>query len=215
MNRHEPHDAVVASAVEGVAAPRKPSSTVERADIFVTVGTDHHEFARIVDWLDDWLGRHPENAPHTLLQHGFTKPSQRARNADFLAYPDVIAAMTQARVVITHGGPATIFEARAQGRLPLAVPRNPDLGEHVDHHQQRFTRRLSGEGIAMLAEDQATFDQLLDHMLANPDVATVHHDPAKLAPTIDHLHAVVEQVAPARELVRRRRAWRRAWMGKR
>nr|WP_246290489.1 glycosyltransferase [Nocardioides marinus] len=40
-----------------------------------------------------------------------------------------------------------IMEARALGHLPLVVPRDPRLGEHVDDHQQRFARRAAEAGL--------------------------------------------------------------------
>ena len=46
--------------------------------------------------------------------------------------------MARADIVITHGGPGTVADARASGHMPLAVPRDPAHGEHVDGHQQRF-----------------------------------------------------------------------------
>ncbi len=46
--------------------------------------------------------------------------------------------LAQATVVVCHGGPGTVTEARDAGHVPLCMPRDPELGEHVDDHQQRF-----------------------------------------------------------------------------
>jgi UDP-N-acetylglucosamine transferase subunit ALG13 len=60
-----------------------------------------------------------------------------------LPHDEVLRLMGSARVVICHGGPGTITEALALGRLPIVVPRDPRFGEHVDDHQMRFVRWLS------------------------------------------------------------------------
>jgi UDP-N-acetylglucosamine transferase subunit ALG13 len=65
--------------------------------------------------------------------------------------------MQTATVVITHGGPTTISEARRLGHRPIVVPRASKWGEHVDDHQVRFTARLQEADLIDLA---ATADAL-------------------------------------------------------
>ena len=67
--------------------------------------------------------------------------------------------------MVTHGGPATIMEARAAGHLPVAVPRRPDLGEMVDGHQLRFARKLRAEGLAVVCETEEEFRSALDRAI--------------------------------------------------
>jgi UDP-N-acetylglucosamine transferase subunit ALG13 len=61
--------------------------------------------------------------------------------------------LTSAQIVITHGGPATIAEARAAGRIPIVVPRRVAYGEHVDDHQLAYARWLAAVGEVLLVED--------------------------------------------------------------
>lgn len=51
--------------------------------------------------------------------------------------------ITDARIVVCHGGPGSIMGALAAGKSPLVVPRDPRLREHVDDHQIRFVRWLA------------------------------------------------------------------------
>jgi UDP-N-acetylglucosamine transferase subunit ALG13 len=51
--------------------------------------------------------------------------------------------MSRARIIITHGGPASIMQALAHGTIPIVVPRQAEFGEHVDNHQCRFAEKMS------------------------------------------------------------------------
>ncbi len=41
--------------------------------VLVVVGTDHHRFDRLVDWLDDWAERQTEPT-RVVFQHGSARP---------------------------------------------------------------------------------------------------------------------------------------------
>lgn len=72
--------------------------------------------------------------------------------------------MDAADIVVTHGGPATITEARRRRQVPVCVPRDPTLGEHVDDHQQRFARFIGDRGLVRLVQREAEFvDALSDN----------------------------------------------------
>lgn len=62
----------------------------------------------------------------------------------------------EARVIVTHGGPASITLALSVGRTPIVVPRDPTRREHVDDHQIRFTRWIAERRSIVLLEDPAT-----------------------------------------------------------
>lgn len=133
--------------------------------LLVSVGTDFHPFDRVVTWVDSWLEQHPDLADEVLVQHGTSRPSEHARNADLLSYADLQAAMRGAEVVISHGGPATIFEARRHGHVPLCLPRRPVLGEHIDGHQGAFVRYLGNAGLVRPVETEGDLHRELDRHL--------------------------------------------------
>lgn len=125
--------------------------------LLVTVGTDHHRFDRIIEWVDAWFEDQPTGTVSVLVQHGFSAPSRHGNNVQFMKHDELQTAIATADIVVTHGGPASIFEARRQGHLPLCVPRDPARQEHVDGHQVRFARKVASLGLILLCEDEATF----------------------------------------------------------
>ena len=55
------------------------------------------------------------------------------------------------------------------GAVPIVVPRQHRLGEHVDDHQVAFSRRLAADGGGIhLAETEAELHRLLDRVAAEP-----------------------------------------------
>jgi len=165
--------------------------------IFVTIGTDHHRFDRLIGWIDSFLAGHPDLADETVVQHGQSSPSARAQNRAFLPYDELTALMAASDIVITHGGLASIFEARAQGSMPLCVPRDPALHEIVDAHQQHFARWLADDSLILLAEDEATFERLLTATLEQPHIVRVAEDDSRVRGTVERLDAYVSRVVTA------------------
>jgi UDP-N-acetylglucosamine transferase subunit ALG13 len=138
--------------------------------LLVTVGTDHHPFDRLVRWAGSWLAAHP-GAVRCLMQTGTSAPPEPA-GAEWQAYLEfdaLQAAMASAAAVVCHGGPGTILGARHMGAVPIVVPRQHRLGEHVDDHQVAFARRLAAEGGGIhLAETETGLHRLLDRLAADP-----------------------------------------------
>ena len=137
--------------------------------MLVSVGTDHHPFDRLVRWVDGWLGAQNDGDVTCLVQYGSSHPPGRARGLAYLDHADLSHVMGGAHVVICHGGPSTIAEARRTGHLPIVVPRSPRLGEHVDDHQQRFSRRLADAGLVLLAPSREDLMHALDDALAHAE----------------------------------------------
>jgi UDP-N-acetylglucosamine transferase subunit ALG13 len=138
--------------------------------LLVSVGTDHHPFDRLVRWAGAWLDGHPGQL-RCLMQTGTSAPPA-ARAAEWRAYLEFDAlqeAMAGAAAVVCHGGPGTILGARHMGAVPIVVPRQHRLGEHVDDHQVAFARRLAAEGGGIhLAETETGLHRLLDRLAADP-----------------------------------------------
>jgi UDP-N-acetylglucosamine transferase subunit ALG13/GT2 family glycosyltransferase len=134
--------------------------------VLVSLGTDHHRFDRLIAWADAWAREHPSVA--VLLQHGRSAAPQVCQGRDYLERDAVEDALRRAVVVVCHGGPATITEARRHGHLPIVVPRDPRLGEHVDDHQMRFTARLEESGLIRRATGEEQFHTTLDKAIAQP-----------------------------------------------
>lgn len=135
----------------------------------VSVGTDHHRFDRLIDWIDrsleDW---HGDEAPSCLVQHGASRAPRMADGVDRLVRGELLEHYRQADVVVVQGGPGSILDAREVGQIPLAVPRKPELNEVVDSHQAAFSDVMARNGHAVVVTTWEGFDQRLVEMLAAP-----------------------------------------------
>lgn len=136
--------------------------------VLAMVGTDHHPFDRFVDWVDAEALRLPDT--RFVVQHGASKSPRRAEGHEFLDHDRLVELLADARAVICHGGPGTIMEARSAGHVPICVPRDPTLGEHVDEHQQRFARLVGAAGVVREVHDQEAFSWLLEDVLAAVEI---------------------------------------------
>lgn len=131
--------------------------------VVVMLGTDHHPFDRLVAWADAAAERHP--TARIVVQHGATQAPRRAIGREFLPHAEIVRLLTQASAVVCHGGPGTIMDARDLGHVPICVPRDPALGEHVDGHQQRFAEMVDRVGVVRRALTLEVFHRALDDLL--------------------------------------------------
>jgi UDP-N-acetylglucosamine transferase subunit ALG13 len=177
---------------------------IDRPVVFVTVGTDHHPFDRLVAWADAWVAAGGPGGVPCLIQTGTSKAPAHAAWRDYLRYDEMCAAMSSAVAVVCHGGPATIMEARRLGRVPIVVPRSADLGEHIDNHQQRFARRMSELGEIHVAASQEELFHLLDQALADPDAFAVHQDGDGIAAAVGRFEELVDGLVQGRKSAERR-----------
>ncbi|QIG44387.1 glycosyl transferase family 28 [Nocardioides anomalus] len=175
--------------------------------VVALVGTDHHPFDRLVSWMDDAARRRPN--VRFVVQHGTTRAPSVAEGRAFLGHDDLQDLLRRADVVVCHGGPGTITDAREAGHRPLCVPRDPAFGEHVDGHQLRFARTVGDAGVVKVVAQAAELATELDLRLTSRtrtgevESATVARDAARaaLAAELDELL----RVRPLRR-VRLRRA---------
>ncbi len=159
----------------------------------VSVGTDHHPFERLLAWVEAAAARHPEAA--FTVQSGATPARPGLPSQPFMAREAMDAAFAEADVVVCHGGPATISEARRHGCAPLVVPRDPALGEHIDDHQQRYAAALAHGGLVHLAPDEATFARLLGEALADPSAFAAEAGAGdEIQRTVERVGALVEDI---------------------
>lgn len=168
--------------------------------VLAVVGTDVHRFDRMVDWLERWhAGRAAE--VRLVLQYGHSRTPRLPEAAAFLGHEELQRAMAEATVVISHGGPATITEARRNGHLPIVVPRDPEHGEHVDNHQQLFARRLGAAGMVRLCESEAELVAALAEGMADPSRFVLTADPDRPDPraeAVARVGRVIDDLVAAR-----------------
>ncbi len=159
---------------EQTARPTRRPDGSDHPDVVVSLGTDHHTFDRLVRWIDDYARRRPDL--RVLVQHGHSNAPDRATGTPFLAGDELTEAMRAATVVVTHGGPGTITQARAAGHLPVVVARDPELEEHVDDHQLLFVKRIEEAGRVRACSTAQQLHAFIDRALESPEDFRV--DPA-------------------------------------
>ncbi|MDB1565703.1 glycosyltransferase [Lacticaseibacillus paracasei] len=110
--------------------------------IFVTVGTHEQQFNRLLEAMDSLKSLHSLNEK-VICQTGYSTYSLKyCEGYDFLPYQQMDKFMSQARIVITHGGPSSFMMALRHEKLPIVVPRRAEFHEHVNDHQLTFCREV-------------------------------------------------------------------------
>lgn len=145
---------MTAPVTVGAGRPAAPRTVV-------MVGTDHHPFDRLMGWTRDWLSLHPDQAARWFVQSGAASIIPDCPGSPYLAVGQLGELLDDADVIVCHGGPASVADAWSRGRLPIVVPRQPELGEHVDDHQVIFCRKVAELGRVALAQTPVDFAGLL------------------------------------------------------
>jgi len=114
--------------------------------IFVTVGTDHHPFERLIKEVDR-LKEKEFIQEDVFIQKGSASYTPRSCHYNnIIPFTKLLDKLHKARIAITHGGPGSIMPLLYQGKIPVVVPRQKKFGEAVDDHQVSFARKLEREG---------------------------------------------------------------------
>ena len=171
--------------------------------VLVTVGTDHHPFDRLVDWVDAWATAHPE--VDVFVQHGTAHAPAVASGARLVAPVELHTRVAAASAVVTHGGLSSIMESRAAGFLPLVVARDPERGEHVDGHQQRFTVNQEELGRIRLLRTEAELHAALDEALADPTTVRLSTAATDVSAAVAEVGDLVEDLVARRPARHRRK----------
>lgn len=122
--------------------------------IFVTVGTHEQPFNRLVKKIDE-LKRDKIIQEDIIIQTGFsTYEPQYCQWSKLIPYQQMVKNVEDARIVITHGGPASFVMPLQIGKIPIVVPRQHKYNEHVNDHQVEFARNVAERmGTIILVEN--------------------------------------------------------------
>ncbi len=128
--------------------------------IFVTVGTHEQPFNRLVKKIDE-LKRDGVITENVKIQTGFsTYEPKYCEWSKLIPYQQMVQNVEDARIVITHGGPASFVMPLQIGKTPIVVPRQHKFNEHVNDHQVEFARNVAERmGTIIEVED---IDELSD-----------------------------------------------------
>jgi UDP-N-acetylglucosamine--N-acetylmuramyl-(pentapeptide) pyrophosphoryl-undecaprenol N-acetylglucosamine transferase len=128
--------------------------------VVVTLGTFRgYGFPRLIRRLLKVLPPEAE----VLWQTGDTDTSEFGISG-YYAIPerDLLQAMREADVIVSHAGVGTALAAFEVGKCPLLVPRRLSLGEHVDDHQTQIASELGKRGLSVSIDaDDLSYEDLL------------------------------------------------------
>lgn len=111
--------------------------------IFVTVGTHEQPFNRLIECVDN-LKRDGIIDDEIIIQTGFsTYEPKYCKGSKLLPFKEMLQNVVDARIVITHGGPASFIMPLQIGKIPIVVPRQSEFNEHVNNHQVEFAKVIA------------------------------------------------------------------------
>lgn len=154
--------------------------------IFVTVGTHEQPFNRLIKKVDELVADGTITEP-VVMQTGFsTYVPKHCEWHEMLSYDEMKRYIDEARIVITHGGPASFIEVLQAGKIPVVVPRLAEFGEHVNDHQEEFVKIVQNRmgniipvyKIAHLSRVVANYDTLV---LQKNNVENSHNEAFNIA----------------------------------
>ncbi len=128
--------------------------------IFVTVGTHEQPFDRLLQAVDAVAAATDEEF---IVQTGYCNYTpQHCTHSQFYSYAEIQQLVTQARIVITHGGPSSFIMPLQVGKTPIVVPRQEQYNEHVNNHQLSFALEVQKRQKNILVlEDVSFLSQML------------------------------------------------------
>ena len=131
--------------------------------VLISVGTQKQQFTRIFDLVKRSKRLYKEKI---IAQAGYTKyDSKRIEMFEFIPLDEMEKYISEADLIISHGGVGTIFSALKKGKKVIAVPRLEKYGEHINDHQIEICEELEKEGYILYYKDGIdTLDKLIEEV---------------------------------------------------
>lgn len=134
--------------------------------IFVTVGTHEQSFDRLLKYIDEMVEKKIINE-EVIVQKGYTNYTMKnCKEFDLIGYDEMQKYINEARIVITHGGPASFMAPISVGKTPVVVPRRKKYNEHVNDHQYEFAKKVEERFSNIIVIDNVNE---LDEVIKNYD----------------------------------------------
>lgn len=140
--------------------------------IFVTVGTHEQPFDRLIKCIDR-MKESGQIDEEVIMQTGYsTYEPKYCKWQKLYPYEQMIEFVSEARIIITHGGPSSFIMPLQEGKVPIVVPRKHEFNEHVNDHQVMFSKAVSDrmgsiivvDDMDKLAETIMNYDEIVKSM---------------------------------------------------
>ena len=130
--------------------------------IFVTLGTEHFDFNRLVKEVD-FLARDKKINDSVFIQLGACKYEPvHCEWKRFLPFGEMCRRIEEADLVIAHAGAGTSLLCLQLGKRPILVPRRKQFKEQVGDHQVMFARKMQELGYAAVAFEMSELVNLIN-----------------------------------------------------
>jgi len=171
--------------------PRPPKKKL----LFATVGATL-KFDRLVQLV--------AHARHQGLLDGYDVVIQSGEGGtqpagiechETLPFDRIRALLTEADIVVCHGGTGSLITALREGCRIIAVPRRFDRAEHYDDHQSEITGAFAERGLLEVADTDAEFAAALEKVRGREPICATTDPSALIAHLRAWLAGVGRQVA--------------------
>lgn len=143
--------------------------------IFVTLGTMHLDFARLVRKMDAIAAASGERV---IMQIGLGKTlPKHCEHFAFRPRDEIAHLIRESRLVVTHAGIGSVIDALHAQRPLIVAPRLRRYGEHNNDHQLDLAEAVQRRGWGRMVLDM---DEL-DALCADPPPAHLGYAPARHA----------------------------------
>lgn len=133
--------------------------------IFITVGTHEQPFNRLLECIDKMIDA-GQIKEEVFAQKGYTDFCPKNYSAKkLISYEEMQENIKKARIVITHGGPASFIAPVSIGKIPIVVPRKKEFFEHVNNHQVEFSREVEKrmKNIIVAETEEELIDAIINY----------------------------------------------------
>ena len=114
--------------------------------VFVILGTQKNQFARMLSMVEELIASGTINEP-VVAQIGYTNfQTEKFKCFSIVNETDFQQYVAKASVIITHSGSGALFSAIKKQKKIIAVARLKKYGEMVDDHQTELVKKLTQEG---------------------------------------------------------------------
>jgi UDP-N-acetylglucosamine transferase subunit ALG13 len=142
---------------------------MEPISIFVTVGTNHYNFSRMLTLVDECLSL--LDKPYSLtLQYGastLVKQYEGSVCVEMLPREEAERAYETSDLVFSHCGIGSIYNSLSYNRPTVIIPRREKHNEFSDDHQLQIAREISNNPMVHMIEDEVNAELFLDFISNN------------------------------------------------
>jgi len=121
--------------------------------VVVLTGMTRFPFQRLLNLVKNMAKKKPDWQFWVQKGKGCLQTTKNIKVENFALFGEVQKKIKQADIVITHGGPASIFLCLKAGKKPCVLARSKQWKEQVNDHQVVFVDYLEKEGRVFKLKD--------------------------------------------------------------